>query len=162
MQLAVGTWDEEKPLFQKLIETAQANNVSIIQVAKGQILYLDDASLEILNPPRKVFEDANDNSIAFVLNYKHEAKAVLMGDLPIHVEQQLAFPDVDIVMAGHHGSKTSTSEGLLKATTPETLVFSYGRNNFGHPHGEIIKTANALGIEVRETFHEGAIRIPLE
>lgn len=162
LQLAVGTWDEDKPLFQRLIETARAKNVSIIQVAKGQILYLDDASLEILNPPRKAFEDANDNSIAFVLNYKNEAKAVLMGDLPIYVEEQLAFPDVDIVMAGHHGSKTSTSDGLLKATKPETLVFSYGRNNFGHPHGVIIKTAEALGIEVRETFHEGAIRISLE
>lgn len=162
-QLAIGVRDEERPLFVKLLAIAEARDVGVLELARGQKLYVgNDAYLDILNPPRNIYGEANDNSVAFVLYYHNQAKALLMGDMPIAVERDIAFPKLDILMAGHHGSKGSTSEALLAATQPKHVIFSYGRNRFGHPHGAIIANARTLGASVHETFHTGAVRLSLE
>lgn len=152
----------EAPIFQTLLETAKHNNIEIIQVSRGQSLSLGDARLDILNPPHKALEESNANSVTFVLNYKNQPKALLMGDMPIDVERDIAFPNVDILMAGHHGSKSSTSEAMLRATTPKTVVVSYGRNTYGHPHQDLMERLQHSGATILETHHSGAIRLSLE
>ena len=69
-----------------------------------------------------------DNSVTFVLSYEG-TKALFQGDASMMVEDELAFPDVDILMVGHHGSRFSTTEALLRAAQPETAVVSYGRKH---------------------------------
>jgi competence protein ComEC len=152
----------ESPLFQTLLDTAKRNNIEVIQVSRGQSLTLGEARLDILNPPHKAFEEVNANSVAFVLNYKNKPKVLLMGDMPIDVESDLAFPDVDILMAGHHGSKSSTSEAMLRSTTPKTIIVSYGRNTYGHPHKDLMLRLKQSGATILETHHSGAVRLPLE
>ncbi|MCA9837539.1 MAG: DNA internalization-related competence protein ComEC/Rec2 [Trueperaceae bacterium] len=161
-QLAIGVKDLDRPLFAELIAVAEERQIPIMQVARGQKIYIGDAMLDILNPPINSYDEANNNSVAFVLYYHEQPKALLMGDMPISVEKDLAFPKLDIVMAGHHGSKTSTSDDLLRATQPKHVIFSYGRNTFGHPHGPLVEKARALGAQIHETFHEGAVRLLLE
>jgi competence protein ComEC len=160
-RLVIGVAVPDAPVFQRLIAAAEKHNVEVLQVVRGESLTLGEARLDILNPSRQTRDENNANSVAFVLNYQNVAKALLMGDMPIEVEADIAFPDVDIVMAGHHGSKGSTSDALLKATSPEVVVFSYGRNTYGHPHDGLIKRVRALGAEVLETHHAGAIRLSL-
>ena len=76
---------------------------------RGESLELGGARLDILNPPRTPFEESNDNSVTFVLSYEG-TKALFQGDASMMVEDELAFPDVDILMVGHHGSRFSTTE----------------------------------------------------
>lgn len=70
---------------------------------------------------------------------------LLTGDAEAAVERQLARAygpglEVDILKAGHHGSKTSTSQGLLEAASPSAVVISAGRDNqYGHPHPDILE-----------------------
>ncbi len=161
-RLVIGVSVPDAPVFQRLMAAAEKHDVEIIQVVRGESLTLGEARLDILNPSRQPRDENNANSIAFVLNYQNVPKALLMGDMPIEVEADIAFPDVDIVMAGHHGSKGSTSEALLKATSPEVVVFSYGRNNYGHPNDGLVQRVRALGAEVLETHHAGAIRLSLK
>jgi hypothetical protein len=47
--------------------------------------------------------------------------------------------DVDVCMANHHGSASSSTDAWLNAITPEVCVVSVGANGFGHP------TAAAMG-----------------
>ena len=161
-QLAIGVRDLENPLLQRLLEVAERKQIPVIELARGQKLYLGNAMLEILNPPIKFYSEANSNSVAFVLHYQNAAKALLLGDMPIEVEKDLAFPKLDILMAGHHGSKTSTSQDLLRAVQAKHVIFSYGRNHFGHPHPPLLEMARQSGAQIHETFHDGAIRLPLE
>ena len=65
------------------------------------------------------------------------------------------LPYVDILIAGHHGSKYSTSQFLLDAVKPETVVISVGKNNFyGHPAPELL--------ERLEQYHCGILRTDLD
>lgn len=55
------------------------------------------------------------------------------------------LPDIELLVAGHHGSKYSTSEELLLETKPETAVISTGYNTYGHPAPETLERLAAAG-----------------
>ena len=161
-QLVIGATKFGDPLFDALMASAKRNNVKVVQVFKGQSITIGTVRLDFLNPPHSYYEKDNDNSLTFVLNYRDKPKAVFMGDLPMEIEKKLAFPKVDILMAGHHGSKYSTSKQILAATQPEHVILSYGRNNYGHPSDALLERLKATSAIVHETFKEGQIRIPLD
>ncbi len=98
--------------------------------------------------------------MAFVLSALG-TRALFLGDTPSEVEAVLAVPDVDILMAAHHGSRFSTSDALLRAAQPERAVLSYGRNNYGHPHPDVLARLRSHGAAVFHTYKEGAVRVSL-
>ncbi len=161
-RLVVGVRNEGDPVYDNLVAAAERNHVEVVSVVRGESLALGDARLDILNPPQHPFEKDNDNSVTFILNYQDKPEAIFMGDLPAEHERGMAFPKVKVLMAGHHGSKHSTSDALLRAAQPEVVVFSYGRNTYGHPNPELVERVRATGATVYETFKTGTVRIGLE
>ncbi len=68
--------------------------------------------------------------------------------------------DSDILVCPHHGSKYSSSEQLIDAVSPETVVISCGKNNlYGHPASETLERYEDAGVRIRRTDKEGAIII---
>ena len=68
------------------------------------------------------------------------------------------LPDVDLLIAGHHGSKHSTSEELLRTVRPETVIISAGDGNrYGHPHEELLQRLTQFGCTVYRTDLHGTI-----
>ena len=68
------------------------------------------------------------------------------------------LPDVDMLIAGHHGAKTSTSMELLEAVNPETVIISVGEGNYyGHPHEELLQRLEEFGCVVYRTDIHGTI-----
>ena len=67
---------------------------------------------------------------------------------------------VSILKVAHHGSKTSTSDQMLKAVRPGFALISYGRNNrFGHPHETVTERIERYGAGILGTGNSGAICI---
>ena len=70
------------------------------------------------------------------------------------------LPDVDILVAGHHGSGYSATEELLDAVTPETVLISLSEdNNYNHPAPELLQRLQARGCTVYRTDISGTITI---
>ena len=69
------------------------------------------------------------------------------------------LPDVEVLIAGHHGSKHSTGEKLLDTVKPETAIISVGYNNYGHPSDETLYRFEARDIKVLRTDTDGDITI---
>jgi competence protein ComEC len=68
------------------------------------------------------------------------------------------LPDVDVLIAGHHGSKNSTSKELLDAVKPETVIISAGADNpYGHPAEELLKRLTEFGCDIYRTDENGTI-----
>ena len=67
---------------------------------------------------------------------------------------------MDVLIAGHHGAKDSTSPELLQAVRPETVCISVGEDNlYGHPAPELLARLKDFGCTVRRTDREGTILI---
>ena len=65
---------------------------------------------------------------------------------------------VDILKVGHHGSKTSTSEFFVQQLKPQVaLISSKKKNQFGHPHAEVIELLEQEKVKIYRTDLQGAI-----
>ncbi len=78
-----------------------------------------------------------------------------LGETLLLHEKQI--PDLTALVAGHHGSKSSTGETLLEATTPEYVFISVGDNPYGHPHPAVLERLERFGCRVCRTDHSGTI-----
>ena len=105
--------------------------------------------------------DDNDSSLVLTLNFMNR-KWLFTGDASTAVERFLIDKNIDIdcdvLKVGHHGSKTSTSDMFLEATTPDVAIISVGANNYyGHPNKEVIDRLDKRHIQIRRTDLEGTI-----
>ena len=87
---------------------------------------------------------------------------LVTGDLSSDSEAALlrghSVPQADLLVAGHHGSKYSTSSLLLRKIAPKAVVISVGENSYGHPAGETLSRIQAAGATILRTDQMGTIR----
>ena len=109
--------------------------------------------------------DPNNESVIGQLVFG-DFKMMFTGDAegPEEKEVLAAMPGADlrsqVLKAGHHGSKTSSSKEWLRALEPETGLISCGEgNDYGHPHKETMKKYQALKMKVYETDKNGTITL---
>ena len=130
----------------------------------GQAWSTDGVSFEFLHPERSFSARGNDSSC--VLKVTGNAGSVLLaGDIERRGEAAVAArgaADVDVVVAPHHGSATSSGPALVAATMPSVVVFSAGyRNRWGFPADPVVARWCAAGAAVYVTGEQGATEIAL-
>lgn len=103
-------------------------------------------------------EDLNATSITGIFEVNNE-KFFLGGDLPSKIEDRLDVNNnITVLKAGHHGSKTSTSQLFLDKIKPRDVIISAGKNNtYGHPHHDIIKRLIMGKMRIFKTYEDGDI-----
>ncbi len=64
----------------------------------------------------------------------------------------MPVPDVEILKAGHHGSRTASSPDFLNVIRPETAVYSAATgNSYGHPHEVVLERLRQMGVQIYGT-----------
>lgn len=137
----------------------------VLHPQRGDRLDIEpDLWLEFLSPSTQRHEDANDDSIVFILHYKN-ATALFTGDASSTVEQEIldtfdrAQLDVDLLKASHHGSHTGSSMDFLRVVKPEIALISAGVNNkYGHPHASVLYHLEQVSEAVFRTDRVGRLR----
>ena len=105
----------------------------------------------------------SDNESSMCVLFQRENCAILItGDRSSQGERMLLaeaeLPYVDILVVGHHGSRTATSFELLQATQPSVAVISVGADNpYGHPHAEVLERLQMYGCRIFRTDQQGTI-----
>ena len=107
---------------------------------QGDFFYLGAAKITFLGPVRTDYEDLNDTSLVFRVDYG-QISFLFTGDMESIAEQDLLETNVnlkaDVLKVGHHGSYSSSSYRFLREVMPTYGVIQCGRNNeYGHPHRE--------------------------
>ena len=94
-----------------------------------------------------------------------ETDLLLTGDMDASTEKRLlaayALPDLEALVAGHHGSRYSTSDELLSALKPESVCISVGTNSYGHPAPETLARLAEHSCTVYRTDQDGNIHLAL-
>ena len=94
-----------------------------------------------------------------------ERNFLLTGDMNAAAERRLLdtyeLSDVELLVAGHHGSKYSTSEDLLQELQPEIVCISVGSNSYGHPANETVRRLAVSGCSVYRTDLQGDIHLSI-
>ncbi|MFN2449627.1 MAG: DNA internalization-related competence protein ComEC/Rec2 [Candidatus Baltobacteraceae bacterium] len=149
------------------LNVARAENIPVVTPRAGDVWHLDDGvTLTFIGPslPFIISNNAiNDNSVAFVLQYKR-FRMVFTGDAGVAAEQRFLNEGIDlhadVLKVGHHGSAYSSSPAFIAAVDPTYAIISVGRHNmFGHPAPSTIETLQRFGARVYRTDEQGAIQV---
>lgn len=154
--------EEDSPLRQEIVSIAKEKNIPMEELGRDRTVELDGGGALHLFAPLGAGE-TNEEGLS-VLATSGDFDVLITGDMGGDVEQLLLehteLPHVELLVAGHHGSKYSTSPRLLAAIQPETAVISVGADNrYGHPASETLERLSAAGTELYRTDLQGTVLI---
>ncbi len=146
------------PTMLERLKEGEIDPKDVIWTANVFQLKVGEFTLRGWCPSMEGHENDNDGSM-FVRVQDGPATAVFSGDAPSEAEAEaLGHGDwsAQVMKAGHHGSRTATSDAWLRAVHPLVAVLSCGRNNrYGHPHREVVDRIQSAGVEVWRTDRQG-------
>ena len=150
---------EESALMTELLRSAEEKQIETDYITEKTVYSFGSGSLTLFPPPDR---DADNASLSALMS-DGEYDILITGDLDSDGEAALLaqydLPDLEVLVAGHHGSKYSTSARLLRQTTPELVLICVGENSYGHPTQEVLNRIAAIGAAVLRTDESGDITI---
>jgi competence protein ComEC len=104
---------------------------------------------------------ANNHSCVLLVEFNGQ-KILLAGDIEKDVERLLVerkeLSALDILLAPHHGSKTSSTAGFVAQVNPRRVIYSAGfHNQHGHPHIDVQARYAEIGSVPHNTAYAGAL-----
>ena len=153
--------------YHDCLNTAATDHVPVVQPRAGLVWHTNDGvALTFIGPlvPFIVGKNAiNDNSIAFILEYR-SFRMVFTGDAGVAAERRFLNSGIDlhaqVLKVGHHGSAYSSSPTFIDAVRPGYAIISVGRHNlFGHPAPSTLETLRRFGSRVYRTDENGGVSI---
>lgn len=129
---------------------------------RGQRWSWDGVEFEVLHPASMDYRHDNDSSCVLRV-VAAGGSALLTGDIQSDGEVTLlaaGLAPADIVIAPHHGSRTSSTADFVSATRPALVLFPTGyRNRWGFPRQDVVQRWRAAGAQTLSTPDSGAIEV---
>ncbi len=158
---------DDLPAYQLWQKILKQRGIEVVFAQAGQHFDFGSLGLEVLYPQNNLWDQVfrDNNSSSLVLKFSvDQVDFLLTGDLPAEQELELleiySDLDVEVIKAGHHGSKTSTSREFLAATTPAYVIISTAADNtYGHPHFVVIQRIMNTQAQILRTDQLGTIRM---
>ena len=147
--------------YRKFLTAIQNNNLQITLAEAGTIIdQTDSYKLEILWPKKDAnFPETNDYSIIIKLTVGNKT-FLFTGDAPTNAILNSNPGHIDVLKLSHHGSRTGTTEQLVRKLSPTYAVLSYAvDNSYGHPMQSVLNALHKHSVEVWGTGANGTITI---
>ena len=159
-QLIIGKGMETIPLMQEMKK--KYPKIQWKLVLSGDEWKWNETTWKVLWPKGLSHAENEDSILALVTVMKQTI--LLTGDASEKVEEAVVKDNphlqFSILKAGHHGSRTSSGEALLKLVQPRLAFISCGKHNhYGHPSPETLARLEATGAIIFRTDQDGQIRL---
>ena len=159
-QLIIGKGMEKIPLMQEMKK--KYPKIQWRLVLTGDEWKWNETKWKVLWPKGLSHAENEDSILALVTVMKQTI--LLTGDASEKVEEAVVKDNphlqFSIHKAGHHGSRTSSGEALLKLVQPRLAFISCGKHNhYGHPSPETLARLKATGAIIFRTDQDGQIRL---
>jgi competence protein ComEC len=142
---------------EEILALAESEGIEVYIVERDTELFIGDIRLLIFEPVSR-----SEPELIYLASVE-EYDILVSGDAGEEAERRLLLkaelPDVEVFVAGHHGSRTSSCMELLRAIKAETAIVSVGYNSYGHPTPETLERFALLGMEVLRTDDLGNVTL---
>ncbi|HFL2528595.1 ComEC/Rec2 family competence protein [Clostridioides difficile] len=147
--------------YQNLINSCTDKNLSIQHLYKNDVLNIDNNINIYVLSPSYIQEESNLNSIVFKLTF-NDNSFLFMGDAEEENEKEILHSfklnNINFIKIGHHGSNSSSSLEFIKKISPDIAAISCGyKNQYGHPHREVINNLKQNHVSIYRTDKIGDI-----
>lgn len=157
-----GTDDSDGELA-GILEAAARRGTEVVEISEDTAVSLPGLELSLTAPQ----DTGDENERGLVVRASiGEYDTVITGDVGAPTERLLAeegkLPPSELLIAGHHGSRSSNSFELVSAVRPETVVVSVGYNSYGHPTDEALVRLAVTGADIYRTDVNGDVTVTIE
>ncbi|WP_424016222.1 lamin tail domain-containing protein (plasmid) [Halorientalis pallida] len=150
--------------YERYLDAVEEHDVTLYETRAGDSIAFEGASVDVLAPPASYVASGDRNENSIVLRVAHGGSSFLLpGDAGREGEEYLVDEydsplNVTVLQAGHHGSDTSSSAGLLNAATPWVAVISSAYDSqYGHPDEAVLERFDSRSIQTYWTATHGDI-----
>ena len=149
--------EESSKMRQRLLAEAQRAQVQL--AASGLRYELDDGvELTLVDVPPEAVAGNEASTLAALVCA--QGSVLFTGDMGAERERWLELAHYDVLKAGHHGSRYSSSPEFLQQVQPELTVLSCGMGNrYGHPHAETLERLRDVGSAAARTDEQGCVKV---
>lgn len=147
--------------YESVLQSIKAKGLKVSTAKAGITLDWEPDIDAKMIAPVNTYEDSNEMSAVLHLTYG-KTSFLLTGDAEAESEADMlrsgADLQADVLLVGHHGSKTSTSQAFLNQVKPSYAVIQVGKDNkYGHPAEETLKRLSEKGIKIYRNDEQGNI-----
>ena len=147
--------------FKDVVNSIKSKGMKVSAPVPGQTFKLGQATCTILAPNSSGYEDVNNESIVIKVTFGSNS-FLFTGDAEDVSEKEMLAKGFDIktdvLKVGHHGSKSSTTQGFLDKVSPKYAVVSVGKgNDYGHPVQSTMDRLKNKNVAVYRTDENGTI-----
>ena len=150
--------------FSRLLDAIERNGLQWQEAKAGTAIFdFGNLRADFIAPNSYGYVNINNYSAVTRLEYNNR-RFLFMGDAEALSESEILSAGhciaADVLMIGHHGSRTSTTLPFLQAVSPQIALISVGRDNsYGHPHSQILTRLESLETAVYRTDLDGTVII---
>lgn len=169
--LVISRQKEISENYEMIKKLVKENNINVLVVEKGDTLNIEkNLCFNILWPNNKTLISENvlnNNSIVCKLHYKNFSM-LFTGDIEEIAEKAILqenkiMLNSTVLKVGHHGSKTSSTQGFIEAVHPMIALIGVGKDNkFGHPNESVIERLEKLKTRIYRTDQMGEVIIIID
>lgn len=148
--------------YQSLLESIQRKGLKVKTAKAGLDLPFGEQVRVKMLAPVTTTDDSNNMSAVVKLNYG-STSYLLTGDAGSESEQAIiesgADLRADVMLVGHHGSKSSTTRRFLQLVQPTYAVIQVGPNSYGHPTQTILDRLDKQNVQTYRNDTQGTVEI---
>ncbi|MBR6335414.1 MAG: InlB B-repeat-containing protein, partial [Clostridia bacterium] len=127
----------------------------------GDTFSFGGTNIQFISPATYSETNENSNSLAIRATYG-SFSCILTGDAETDAENDMITGgyavDSDLLVIGHHGSSSSSSDNFVKAVAPEYAFISVGAaNSYGHPTAETLSTLKSNNVTIFRSDELGTV-----
>lgn len=155
--------------YKSFLDILVEEGVEVTYVNRGYSWNESDIGINLLGPDQSYLgatyipENINNTSLVGIIEL-NQVSLLFTGDAELEQEVELLkhsdYYAIDIMQAGHHGSRTSNSPELVNHFLPRYAIIQAGiDNSYKHPHQETLQTFKRIGSKILRTDIEGTIML---
>ena len=152
--------DDSDELFFQIVSCAAKHEIEIEYISENETLSFGDIRIRLF---AALSEGKGNEACMPLIVSVDDYDAVISGDAPASVERKLIeqtdLSGAELLVAGHHGSKSASCEEYLSAVSGDIAVVSVGKNSYGQPSPEVLERLAFFGYTVYRTDLAGNVEI---
>ena len=154
--------NDDDGILDEVLRAVQRQGTEINYVSVKNSMQLGALDIKLWQPQN--VGDINERGLIVHVS-SGDYDLLVTGDASSSVERRLVsegeIKDVELLIAGHHGSRYSSCGDFLEYISGETAIISTGYNTYGHPTHETLARLEAYGYNIFRTDLNGNIEIRL-
>lgn len=154
-------YESDATIYNSFIKKIEEHSVTVEHPDIGRAYKIGRADIRVLTSKECDTKNENNNSLAVKITYG-KFSCVITGDAEKDAEDYIVRNNdglsSTLLVVGHHGASTSTTDVFLRRVSPKYAFISCGKDNdYGHPSASVLDLLKSRNVQLFRSDIQGEV-----